>query len=101
MRDNSATAGGETCAVVERMLSDESALRALGDAAIADRLERLAFNALPTTTNEDITAQTYFSLINQTEVTLGYHGFTSDGGDRLLYGVPGGYPCRIHDFSMG
>lgn len=101
MRDNSATAGGETCAVVERMLSDESALRALGDAAIADRLERLAFNALPTTTNEDITAQTYFSLINQTEVTLGYHGFTSDGGDRLLYGVPGGYPCCIHDFSMG
>lgn len=34
-------------------------------------------------------------------MTLGYHGFTSDGGDRLLYGVPGGYPCCIHDFSMG
>ena len=53
------------------MLLDEIALRALGDAAIAERLERLAFNALPTTTNEDITAQTYFSLVNQTEVTFG------------------------------
>ncbi len=33
--------------MVEEMLSDEAAVSILGDVSIADRLEKIAFNALP------------------------------------------------------
>ena len=41
--------GTELCTVVETMFSMEVALAAFGDVAIADRLEKIAFNALPGT----------------------------------------------------
>lgn len=39
--------GTETCAVVEAMASLELGFSTLGDPALMDRVERLAFNALP------------------------------------------------------
>lgn len=99
-RGISAVYGTETCAVSERMLSDEVALTILHDAKIADHLEMLAYNALPQQLLPDGNGQVYFTMQNQVNADLGKHGFTSDGGDRSVYGTPGGYPCCIHNYMM-
>ena len=41
--------GTELCAVVEAMFSLETDMAILGDAAFGDRLEKIAYNALPAT----------------------------------------------------
>ena len=93
--------GNETCAVVERMLCDEIALYLLRDATIADHLELITYNALPQQLLPDGKGQVYFTMQNQVMANLGVHGFTSDGGDRSVYGLPGGYPCCVHNYQMG
>ncbi len=93
--------GTETCAVAEQMLSDEIALMITRDAGIADHLEWVAYNAWPAQLTPEMTGQVYFNMQNQVMATLGSHGFSTDGGDRSVYGTPGGYPCCIHNFQMG
>ena len=93
--------GSETCAVVERMLCDEIALYLLCDATIADHLEEITYNALPQQLLSDGKGQVYFTMQNQVMANLGVHGFTSDGGDRSVYGLPGGFPCCVHNYQMG
>ncbi len=93
--------GSETCAVVERMLCDEIALYLLRDATIADHLELIAYNALPQQLLPDGKGQVYFTMQNQVTANMGSHGFTSDGGDRSVYGLPGGFPCCVHNYQMG
>ena len=93
--------GNETCAVVERMLCDEIALYLLRDATIADHLELITYNALPQQLLTDGRGQVYFSMQNQVMATKGIHGFTSEGGDRSIYGLPGGFPCCVHNYQMG
>ena len=93
--------GSETCAVVERMLCDEIALYLLRDAEIADHLELITYNALPQQLLPDGKGQVYFTMQNQVMANMGGHGFTSDGGDRSVYGLPGGYPCCVHNYQMG
>lgn len=99
--DISAVRGAETCAAVERMLSDSVALTCVGDALIGDHLEQVAYNAWPAQLTPELTGQTYFTQQNQVEVSLGVHGFSLDGGERLLYGTPGGYPCCINNCQAG
>ena len=62
--------GCELCTVVETMFSLEQSLAILGEAAIGDRLERLAFNALPGTFTDDMWAHQYNQEPNQVEVSL-------------------------------
>lgn len=93
--------GNETCAVVERMLCDEIALYLLRDATVADHLELITYNALPQQLLPDGKGQVYFTMQNQVMANLGAHGFTSDGGDRSVYGLPGGFPCCVHNYQMG
>ena len=93
--------GNETCAVVERMLCDEIALCILRDASIADHLELISYNALPQQLLPDGKGQVYFTMQNQVMANIGIHGFTSEGGDRSVYGLPGGFPCCVHNYQMG
>ncbi len=95
-----ATYGSETCAVAERMLSDEIALMLLRDPSIADHLEYITYNTLPQQLLPDGKGQVYFTVENQIDASLGAHGFTSDGGDRSVYGAPGGFPCCVHNYQM-
>lgn len=57
--------GTELCAVVEQMYSYEQLYAYTGDSKWAQRLEMLAFNALPATFSDDMWAHQYDQMSNQ------------------------------------
>jgi hypothetical protein len=82
------TMGVETCAVVEIMYSMRTAYEITGDIMFYDRLERIAFNALPLTTAQDFSGNCYYHMINQ--ITLS----SKDG-----YGPP--FTCCTGNVHQG
>src|SRR5205814_883017 len=59
------TQGVELCAVVEMMFSLRHLFRILGDPAIPDWLERIAYNCLPATISPDMRSHQYDQQPNQ------------------------------------
>ena len=93
--------GSELCSVVESMYSLEQALAITGEAALADRLERLAFNALPGTFNDDMWAHQYNQEPNQVECSLHRKPWTPDGPESNLYGLEPNFGCCTANFHQG
>ena len=93
--------GSELCTVVETMFSLEQSLAILGDAAIGDRLEKLAFNALPGTFTDDMWAHQYNQEPNQVEVSLHRKPWTTDGPESNLYGLEPNFGCCAANFHQG
>ena len=60
LHGNVPTQGSELCSAVELMYSLEKMMEITGDTDFADRLERVAFNALPTQITDDFMAKQYF-----------------------------------------
>jgi len=85
--------GSELCTAVEMMYSLEKMFEVTGDPALADRLERIAFNVLPTQCTSDYRGRQYFQQTNQVQCTFGERDFFQDRGDRVVYGLLRGYPC--------
>lgn len=98
---NSSTEGVELCAIVEEMLSLETAVRITGDASLADRLEAVSFNALPAALANDIKGIQYYTLANNVIAVNGGHGFNQDYPNGTLPGPDSGYPCCRYNFHMG
>ena len=88
-----ATVGTELCVTVEYLHSLEVALPILGDASIADRIEKAAYNALPAALKSDLMGYQYYILPNEVKCSPGPHGFETDHGTNLLFGGISGYPC--------
>jgi hypothetical protein len=97
----SAIQGVETCAVVEQMLSDETALAILADPTLADALERTAYNALPGTMTKDLKLYQYYTASNNVIAVRGGHGFDQDYADGMMPGPVSGFPCCCYDLHMG
>ena len=93
--------GSELCTVVETMFSLEVALAAFGDVAIADRLEKIAFNALPGTFTDDMWAHQYNQQSNQVQVSLNSKPWTTDGPESNLYGLEPNFGCCTANFHQG
>jgi len=93
--------GSELCTVVETMFSIEQSLAILGDAALGDRLEKLAFNALPGTFTDDMWAHQYNQEPNQVEVSLHRKPWTTDGPESNLYGLEPNFGCCTANFHQG
>ncbi|MGH7952180.1 MAG: beta-L-arabinofuranosidase domain-containing protein [Limisphaerales bacterium] len=98
---DSSIQGVEFCAIVEAMLSLETAARITGDPLLADRLETIAFNAMPAATANDIKGLQYYTLANNVIVINGGHGFNEDYANATLPGPYTGYPCCRYNFQMG
>ena len=93
--------GTELCTVVETMFSLEQALAVLGDASIGDRLEKIAFNALPGTFTDDMWAHQYNQQPNQVEVSLHAKPWTTDGPESNIYGLDPNFGCCTANFHQG
>jgi DUF1680 family protein len=94
--------GTELCAVVEYMYSLEVLLAALGDARLADRLERIAFNALPATFSEDMWAHQYVQQANQVQCSVAQDRvYTNNGPDANLFGLEPNFGCCTANMHQG
>jgi uncharacterized protein len=94
--------GSELCTVVEAMYSLEVLAGVLSDSRIGDRLERLAFNALPATFTKDMTAHQYDQQANQVVCSAaGEHVYVNNRGDSNLYGLEPNFGCCTANMHQG
>ncbi len=94
--------GTELCAVVEFMYSLEVLLSVFGEPALGDRLERVAFNALPATFKPDMWAHQYDQQVNQVQCTINPdHMWTTNGPESNIYGLEPNYGCCTSNMHQG
>lgn len=95
--------GTELCAIVEQMYSYELLYAATGDKKWAERLEVLAFNALPAAISEDMWTHQYDQQSNQI-ACINFHGksiFRTNSEDAHLFGLEPSYGCCTANFNQG
>jgi hypothetical protein len=68
---------------------------------LGDRLEKLAFNALPGTFTDDMWAHQYNQEPNQVECSLHRKPWVSDGPESNLYGLEPNFGCCTANFHQG
>jgi hypothetical protein len=94
--------GTELCAVVEFLYALETLLSVFGDAAFGDRLERVAFNALPATFTPDMWAHQYDQQVNQVQCTINPdHMWSTNGPESNIYGLEPNYGCCTSNMHQG
>jgi DUF1680 family protein len=93
--------GTELCAVVEAMFSLEVDMSIIGDAAFGDRLERIAYNALPGTLTADMWAHQYDQQANQISCTLFKRNWTTNGPQSNIFGLEPNFGCCTANMHQG
>ncbi len=95
--------GFELCSVVELMYSCEILYSITGDPIWADRLEKMAFNALPATISDDMWTHQYVQLVNQIACTRfpGKSTFTSNNGEANMFGLEPHFGCCTANHGQG
>ncbi|KAF8509631.1 hypothetical protein JB92DRAFT_2945317 [Gautieria morchelliformis] len=95
--------GTETCDVVEQMFSLATIYQSFGNNTVADRVEKLAYNALPAAIMPDWWTRQYDQQVNQ----IWAKNMTPDfpWGDNLgysnVFGLEPNYPCCTVNFPQG
>ncbi len=99
----SAIQGTELCAIVEQMYSYELLYAYTGEQKWAQRLELVAFNALPAAISEDMWTHQYVQMSNQisTEKFPGRSLFRTNNSEAHLFGLEPHYGCCTSNFSQG
>jgi len=93
--------GTELCAVVESLYSLQQAVAVTGSVALADRLERIAFNAMPATMSADLWSHQYDQQANQVMCTLDRRGWVSNGPESNLFGLEPNFGCCTANMHQG
>ena len=94
--------GTELCAVVEYMYSLETLFSILGEPAFGDRLERIAFNALPATFKPDMWAHQYDQQANQVVCKVSEDRlFETNGPEANLFGLEPNFGCCTGNMHQG
>ncbi|HEY8747807.1 MAG TPA: beta-L-arabinofuranosidase domain-containing protein [Tepidisphaeraceae bacterium] len=94
--------GTELCTVVETMFSLETLLATLGDVGLADRLERIAYNALPGAISGDMWTHQYDQQCNQVVCRVSRERIYSDNGpDANLFGLEPNFGCCTANMHQG
>lgn len=95
--------GTELCSIVEQMYSYELLFAYTGDRKWAERLEVLAFNALPATLDEDMWTHQYVQQVNQIacQKTMLIAPWSTNGPDANNFGLEPHFGCCTANFSQG
>ena len=95
--------GTELCSVVELMYSFETLYLLTGDVKWAQRLETVAFNALPATISDDMWTHQYDQMSNQIACTPFEDKpiFRTNNGEAHLFGLEPHYGCCTSNFGQG
>jgi uncharacterized protein len=93
--------GIELCAVVEAMFSFEQAFAIFGDPRIADRLEKVSYNALPGTLSNDMWSHQYDQQPNQVACTRAHRQWSTNGPDSNLFGLEPNFGCCTANLHQG
>ena len=94
--------GTELCAVVEYMYSLEQLLQITGASHWGDRLEKIAFNALPATISPDMWTHQYDQQVNQVQCSTQEEPvFGTNGGQAHLFGLEPNYGCCTANMHQG
>ena len=94
--------GTELCSVVEYLFSLEVLMSALGEAWMGDRMERIAFNALPATFSPDMWAHQYDQQANQVVCKISEeHVYTNNDADANLFGLEPHFGCCTANMHQG
>ena len=95
--------GTELCSVVEQMYSYELLYAFTGDKKWAERLEVLAFNALPATISDDMWSHQYVQMSNQIACQKfpGKAVFRTNCGEAHLFGLEPNFGCCTANFNQG
>ena len=94
--------GTELCSVVEFLYSLEVLASVFGEPALIDRLERVAFNALPATFSPDMWSHQYDQQVNQVQCTINSdHLWTTNGPESNLYGLEPNFGCCTSNMHQG
>ncbi|MHC1765760.1 MAG: beta-L-arabinofuranosidase domain-containing protein [Verrucomicrobiia bacterium] len=94
--------GTELCAVVEALYSLEHLVSITGEPGYADRLERIAFNALPATFAPDMWSHQYDQQVNQVQCTINPdHMWSTNGPESNIYGLEPNYGCCTANMHQG
>jgi hypothetical protein len=91
----------ELCEAVETMHSYEYLLKAIGDPLFGDKIEKAAFNALPSLIDPQWQTHAYYTQPNELAATPGDHGFQQYHGDNLTFSAASGFPCCTVNMHMG
>ena len=98
--------GTELCATAERILSCQCVLAASGwtgpESQVADDLESVAYNTLPSTLSDDGRGMRYYQILNLPNSTTSMNlGFRNNGdGGSVVPGPDAGYGCCRSNFHF-
>jgi hypothetical protein len=87
--------------VVEAMFSLETDISILGDPALGDRLEKIAYNALPGTMTDDLWGHQYDQQANQVMVSVANRRWSTNGPESNLFGLEPNYGCCTANMHQG
>ena len=95
------TRGVETCAIVESLYSFATLLQTFGDAAFGDRIEQIAYNALPACQSPDQWLHQYDQQCNQVCCTLAQRPGWSNNETANLFGLEPNFGCCTANLHQG
>lgn len=94
--------GTELCTVVEYMYSLEQAIAISQVPALAERLELIAYNALPATFTPDMWAHQYDQQVNQAICRVSEDRvYTNNFADSNIYGLEPNFGCCTANLHQG
>ena len=96
-----ASAGIETCEVVEYLYTPEQSALAFGEGALGDLAELVAYNQLPASCDPLMRAHQYHQQANQVAANIAERRWTFSSDDANIFGLEPHFGCCLANLHQG